>query len=860
MRPPGIIEWLLVRLCQHRYLEEILGDLREQYEINIVEKGRRKANRIYIINGLKFINLRTLKNSFIKTNNAMLKNYIIIAIRNLFREKLYSGINIGGLAIGIACSVLLGLYVYTELSFDKFHENAERIVVAHLEYDMGNGAKGTAPVTPTALLPTMSRLMPEVNRGARIFYPSMFKPLVVAKDKQAFQEKDFCYADSTFFKIFTFDFIEGQRETALADLSSLVITEKTREKYFGDEQALGETLTIDGDEFVISGVIRNVPATSSIKFDLLAPFSAYWKRDPIWGSANYLTVLELNKPVESEILSSKIQTELIRLGISDPENGRNVGIGFTPLLDIHLYSEVFEGGDINNLYVFGSIALLILLIAIINYANLATARSFYRAKEVGLRKSLGAYRSSVLNQIIGESFVTSMIAMIIALLLVYFLLPVFGSVTGSVLTFNDLLKVELLLSILVLYIFISVLSGIYPAIKMAAFQPVDILKGQYKGSGEGIVLRKVLISIQFVISISLIIATVVIYNQLTFIQNKDLGYNKENTVVVPVSIPILEQEAQFKNLVQRNSNVIVASIVGETPPNIQGGYTVTTDGENSLGVVAAAIDESFIETARLTLVAGSNISENDLQRTRELKEYSFILNEAAVKHLGFTADQAINAEIVLNGRKGKIKGVVRNFHFRALYEEVAPLVLFTETKRAYNYTLIRINGENIAETIQNIGTAWETIDPASPFSYSFLDQEFNELHVNATRSGELITTFSILAVLIASLGLFGIVSFSMVQRAKEIGVRKVLGASTFSVLMLANKEFLILILVSFLVSAPVAYWAMNSWLNGFAYHVEIGILPVVLGLVFTLLIALLTISAESLKAALLNPADVLRRE
>ena len=411
-----------------------------------------------------------------------------------------------------------------------------------------------------------------------------------------------------------------------------------------------------------------------------------------------------------------------------------------------------------------------------------------------------------------------------------------------------------------LYFTISVLAGIYPAAKMASFKPVDILKGQYKGSGQGIILRKLLIGVQFVISISLIIATIVIYKQLTFINNKDLGYNKENVVAIPVSNAITEKELAFKNLVEQERNVIKVAIAGETPANIGGGYSITTDDGNNLGVVAAAIDEAFIETTKLTLVAGSNITRNDLERTWESKEYAFIVNESTVKMLGLPLEEAINLKITLNGRKGAIKGVVKDFHFRALYEEVSPLVLFTENKRTYNYALVRINGENIPETIQAIGTAWETIDPATPFSYSFLDEEFNELHVNATRSGKLITTFSILAILLASLGLFGIVSFSMVQRAKEIGVRKVLGASTYSVLLLANKEFLLLIMVSFVIAAPVTWWAMNNWLNSFAYHVEVGFWPIILGLLFTLIIAVVTISAESLKAALLNPSDVLRIE
>jgi putative ABC transport system permease protein len=322
----------------------------------------------------------------------------------------------------------------------------------------------------------------------------------------------------------------------------------------------------------------------------------------------------------------------------------------------------------------------------------------------------------------------------------------------------------------------------------------------------------------------------------------------------------MQKEAEFKNQLEQRSSIIKASISGETPPNIQGGYSVTLDGENSFGVVAAAIDENFLETTELELLAGANITAADLERTRTIDEHSFIINESALELLSLEIDEAINLDITLNGRKGKIKGVVQDFHFRALYEEVSPLVLFTEDTWAYNYALIRINNSNLPETIEAIATAWEAIDAASPFSYSFLDEEFNELHVNASRSGNLLGAFSVLAILIASLGLFGIVSFSMTQRAKEIGVRKVLGASTISVLTMANKEFLVLILISFLLAAPVSYWALTNWLDSFAYRITIGAWPLILGLLFTLIIAVTTISVESLKAALLNPADTLRNE
>ena len=860
MKPPYFADKLILWLCRDSLADEILGDLYEEYQNNLSKKGKFRAKAYYWLTTLRFINARTLKRNNKLINNAMLKNYIIIAIRNLFRQKVYSVINIGGLAIGIACSILLGLYIVNELNYDQFHENAPLIVKASMEYDM-DGTIGEVSSTPTALLPSMQEKFPEVKSGTRMFYPSMFKPVVVSSGAKAFQEKGFCYADSTFFNIFSFTLVEGNKATVLDKPYNVVLTKSSKNKYFGDEQAINKTLIVDGKAYTVTGIMDDVPSNSSIQFDFLASFSSYWQREDIWYSANYYTYIEMNQLVDNEVLSSKIQDELQKGGMSDPDNGQYFGIKFTPLLDIHLYSDVDEGGgDIKNLYVFGSIALLILLIAIINYTNLTIARSFYRAKEVGLRKSLGAYRNSVFTQIIGESFVTVLIAMLLSMILLYFMLPLFTAVSGSKVDMSILLRPAILWSLIMMYFLISIVAGIYPAMKMAGFKPVDILKGKYQGSGQGAFLRKSLIVVQFFISLSLIIATVVIYKQLSFINNKKLGYSKDNILVIPVSKDILSKSAEFKHLVLENDNVNVVSIVGETPPNIQGGYSIDLGGEKAVSVVAVAIDESFIETSQMDLVAGRDISLADIERTREAKEYSFIINESAAKMLGWQPTDAIGQEIKMNGREGQIQGVVKDFHFRALYEQVSPLVLFTEDTYAYNYVMVNINGENVSAAIAAIERGWHTIDEATPFSYDFLDQEFNNLHVSANRSGKLLSAFSLLAILIASLGLFGIVSFSMVQRAKEIGVRKVLGASVSNVLILANKEFLLLIIFAFILAVPSTYWLMGEWLLSFAYHVNIGVLPMIIGLFSTLVIAIFTISFESLKAALMNPVETLRNE
>jgi putative ABC transport system permease protein len=860
MQPPRLPEKIIQWLCRQTLAEEILGDLYEQFQDKETQKGKLVAQAHYWLNTIKFINGRTLKGHHKLNRNAMLSNYIIIAFRNLTKQKTYSAINIGGLAIGIACSILLGLYIHSELSFDHFHENAGLIVKANMEYDMGDGIDGVVRLTPTALLPAMQETIPEVETGVRIYYPAIFKPVLVSFGSRAFQEKGFCYADEGFFKMFSFDLIEGNKNAVLSEPNNIVLSESSKIKYFGDDPAVGQTLVVDGKSFQVTGVMKDIPANSSIQCDFVASFSSYWQKEPIWFSANFLTFIELNRPIEGKILSAKIQAELQKLGVSVPEDNRYFGFKFIPLLEMHLYSEVDEGGDINMIYVFGSIALLILLIAIINYANLATARSFYRAKEVALRKSLGAVKSNIIFQLLGESFVTSFLAIIIALLLVFWMLPIFKIVSGSAILPDALFQLPVIWSLILMYIVISLSAGIYPALKMSKFNPVDIIKGRYHSTSEGSILRKSLIVVQFFISLTLIIATIIIYKQLSFINDKPLGYNKDNILVIPVTNAILEKEIEFKNIALQNALIKSISIIGETPPNIQGGYSVELPGGKSLGVVAVAIDDSYIQTVQIKLIAGRSINRQDLTRTREEKKYSFMANQSAVKLLGWQPSEAVGQTINLNGRTGIIQGVVSDFHFRALYEEVAPLILFSEQTWAYNYVMISIDDADIPAAVAAVEQSWRTIDAETPLSFNFLEQEFADLHINADRSSKLLTSFAGLAILIASLGLLGIVSFSMAQRSKEIGVRKVLGASVFNVLVLANKEFLMLILVAFLLAIPFTYWFMNQWLVSFAYHVDIGWWPMGLGLILTMFVAVCTISFESLKAALVNPADTLRSE
>lgn len=860
MKTPRLADRLINRLINHVYLDEILGDLQEEYQSNINQKGKTRATLKYWQSTIRFINTRTLKRTTSLNNTAMLKNYILIALRNIARQKVYSVINIVGLALGIACSLLLMLYVINELSYDKFHDNATRIVRASTEYEY-DGEVDKSYYTPTALLPALQDLFPEVKTGVRLFYPANFRAPIISFGQKTFAEPGFCYADSTFFEMFSFSLLEGNATTVLDEPNNIVLTKTSERKYFGDASAMNQTLIVQGKAFKVTGIVEDVPANSTIQFDFVASFSSFWQRKPIWGSANYDTYIELNQLIAPKLLSTKIQEHLQSLGMSDPENGEYFGFVFEPLLDLHLHSEIKSGGgSITNLYIFGSIALLILIIAIINYTNLTIARAFYRAKEVGLRKTLGAQKSSVFLQLMGESFVTVFLAMIFAVGIGFLMLPLFSEVSGASLNFSLFYQPIVLWGFVLVYLLIAFVAGVYPATKMAKFTPVETLKGRYQGSSQGAFLRKSLIVMQFFISLSLIIAMLVAYNQLSFINNKELGYEKENVLVFPISKAVNKKAAAFKSMILQNPNIRAVAIGGETPPNIEGGYSISLANEESLGVTAVAIDEAYLEANTIRLLAGRSISLTDLQRTREIDQHSFLINETAARKLGWTTEEAVCQKLLMNGRQGFVEGVVQDFHFRALYEKVSPLVLFTEETWAYNYVMVRIDGAHTAEAIASVETSWKSIDEASPISISFLDQEFASLHENSSRFGTMLSVSSALAILIASLGLFGIVSFSMAQRAKEIGVRKVLGASVSNVLVLANKEFLMPILIAFVLAIPTTYWLMNQWLSSFAYHINIGVLPMILGLLFTLIIAVVTISFESLKAALVNPVETLRNE
>lgn len=801
----------------------------------------------------------------------MIQNYFTTALRHLTRNKTYSFINIFGLAIGLACFILISTYVLFELSYDQFHEKSERIFRLTSMGSFG-GEVQEFGTTPTAAYPSFKREFPEVQMGVRIYNVSSFSPRVVRYKDNLFEEKGFLYADSTFFDLFSFKVLRGNPNTVLDNVNTVVLTESMVKKYFGNEDPINKTITVSGNQdYTITGIVADPPANSQIKFDFIASFHTLenW-REEIWGSANFYTYLLLNDPKAAKPLEGKIRAYM------DKTMGENMPVGsfltyvLQPMKEVHLQARV-EGGlepgsNISYIYIFGIIALLILAIACINYMNLATARAAERAREVGVRKVIGAFKTQLFQQFMGESSVVTFLSLVLGASLAYFLLPAFNQLTDRHMSFVFFEKPAAFLTLLGIGVLVSLLAGSYPALLLSGFQPIRVLKGDFKTSGGGVQLRKALVVFQFAVSIFLIVGTIVVQNQLHFIQNRKLGYNKEQVLTLPLTRSIAQNINAFKSELKSNPTIQNVTIATETPTFIQGGYSIWGEGKPQdfqLSTGAVAVDKDFVKTLGMELAAGTDFTDADVAQVSvdsfELKKFHFILNESAAQALGWKPEEAIGKRASLNGRNGKIKAVVKDFHFASLHSAISPMVLFLDNQQ-FNKIMVKLSGDQLAATLNFIKQKWAQLAPERPFDYQFLDQEFDQLYSTEQRTGKLISAFAILAVLIACLGLLGLTAFAAQQRTKEIGVRKVLGASVTDIVALLSKDFLLLVAISMLVAFPVAWWAMNSWLSDFVYRVEVSWWIFALAGIGALLIALLTVSSQAVRAATSNPTQSLRSD
>ncbi|HET7115248.1 MAG TPA: ABC transporter permease [Hanamia sp.] len=810
----------------------------------------------------------------------MFKNYLKTAFRNLYKSKGFSAINIIGLACGLATCLLIILYVVDELNYDHYNKKLSQIYRVDGDLQFG-GHHFDLAQSPDPLGAALKSNFPQVKQYVRL---RSHGGLLIKKGSQNIQEDRVILADSTLFDVFTLPMIAGDPHTALVNPNSVVITESMAKKYFPQTTAtdiVGKTLTVnDTSLYKITGVIKDVPKESHFHYDFFV--SMYGQLSPSeinqWASNNFNTYIVLAKNADPKKLASQLDDfvmknvepffKSINLTIKELEKqGDYLHYNLMPLSRIHLYShkdgELEANGNIQYVYIFSVIALFILLIACVNFMNLSTARSSGRAKEVGVRKVLGSLRKNLVAQFLTESMLISFISMILALVLAALLLPYFNTLSGKELTMHAFFTSWMLPSLIFLVIIVGLLAGIYPAFYLSSFKPVAVLKGKIAAGFKTGWLRSGLVVFQFAISIFLIIGTLVIYSQLNYIHNKNIGYNRDHVLIIKNTDALGNEAKVFEDEALKLSGVQNATMTGYLPTagwrnNSPFFPTPTSDTKNAISTQIWGIDEHYIPTLGMTMVQGRNFSKDF-----PTDSSAIIINEAFAKMLG--NKDVLNEPLYYMKNypstdltKYHIIGVVKNFNFNSLHNVVTPLVLLLSHQNGS--IAFRINTAHINNLISSIQQIYQKVAPAQPFKYSFMDDDFNKTYQAEQKMAGLSITFSILAILIACLGLFGLVTYAAEQRTKEIGIRKVLGASVSNVWAMLSKDFLKLVLIAALIAFPAGWWAMNKWLQSFAYRIHISWWVFVIAGLTAILIALITVSFQAVKAAVANPVDSLRSE
>lgn len=806
----------------------------------------------------------------------MIKNYLVTAVRNLLNHKEYSIINILGLAIGMASVILIMLFVQEELSYDSFHANKDRIYRLNLAAtDHQTGAEIERAIGPYRLA---SELKPDF---ADIPYIIRFVPqgreLVQYQDKTYF-EQNLCFAEQKVFQVFSFPLLDGDPMTVLERPFSVVITREIANKYFGQEEPVGKFLTFQDNDFEVTGILADIPQNSQFQFKIIASLNAaeqIFSRIVLenWGEGSTETFMMLPENVKPDDLQDRlaafVETKLADWSRFSPR------LRLQPLSKLYLYSQDIStfaaGGDITYVLAFSAIALFILIIACINFMNLATARSANRSKEVGLRKVVGAQRGQLVWQFLSESILLSLLSLLIAVGLTMACLPAFNQLAGKDLAVDILGSGSILAGLLLITIFVGIISGSYPALFLSAFKPIYVMSGSLTRGIRGGLLRRVLVTFQFAISIFLIVVTAVVYNQLRYAQNIKLGFDKEHIVLLQgTPLELREKYDQFRAELLTNPKIINAAGSSRVPPGrLSSSLRARPEGvpeDEQGGMQTVWTDYDYIETMGFEMAAGRSFSRKYPSDATS----GFILNEAAVKSIGWTNETAIgkgfgSSEIKnwnsgqWETRDGQVIGVLKDFHFESLRREIVPTVYFVAPYMAWNY-VIRIKPGDTQETLNFIEKKWQSMIPSLPFLFTFVDDNFDNLYRAEERQGNIFGVFAILAIFVACLGLVGLASFTAEQRTKEVGIRKVLGATVRNIILMISKEFTWLVLIAFLLASPIAWYIMENWLQGFAYHVTLGIGVFILAGLAALIIAWLTVSYQATKVALTNPAKALRYE
>ena len=794
----------------------------------------------------------------------MLKNYFIAAVRNLYKNKGFTAINILGLSIGLASFALISLYVYYEISFDRYHANANRIfrIVENLktENEMLYQSVSSPPMGPA-----LQRDFPEVEAYVRLNGTDM----LVRHGDIVFNEAECYFADSTIFKVFSFPLIAGDERTALTDPHTIVLTRSAAQRYFGDGEALGQTLEIDKESYKVTGVMEDVPENSHFRFTVLVSFSTWSipnkeNESRAWFWNGFHTYLLLRDEHQVDGLRAKMK------GFID----RNIEKGgmyyedlpLQVLTDIYMKEmprswENGKRGSLSNLYILSLIALFILVIASFNYVNLATARASRRLKEVGLRKVLGAQRRMLIAQFLSESFLVSLLATALGAGMSWAVLPLFNTLLETNLSLS-ILPVEYIIgSFVLLAALLGLLSGIYPAIIISGFSPLDIFRPSLRGFFSHQFFRRVLVSVQFVISITLVAGTLLVYNQLSLMRTRNLGFQKDATLLLPLNgnRDMRQRMDVVKEQLLKQPGVISVTashtIPGQSTTNLYGMVEIQDGKMSPTNINTNFVDHDYLPAYGIPLVSGRNFSK----QLPADDSTAFIVNETAMRDFGWTLQTALGKKINQNGREGTVIGVCQDFHYRSLHHAIEPLLL--EVNRyAYNTLSLKIHSDNIPAVVAALDGQWKQLAPGYPFSYSFLDQDYDKLYKADAQLGKVASVFSGLAIFVGCLGLLGLTSFAVERRVKEMSIRKVLGASVGNIIMIISWEFIALIGVAFVLSVPLTYYLVSKWLANFTERISIGPVSFVVAGVSVLVLAWSTVSFLSFRAATTNPSQALRQE
>jgi putative ABC transport system permease protein len=799
----------------------------------------------------------------------MFKNYLKVALRNLFRQRIYSVINILGLAIGLACSFLIILYIYHELNYDKFHKNYENI------YRIANKGKIAGDflnvaVSSGAMLPVLITDYPEVETGTRL---NSVGEIFLSYENKKFYEDEFYFADSGFWEVFNYEMISGDPATALSRPYTMVLPMSTAKKYFGKENPIGKVIEIDGDEkFEVTGIVADPPNNSHFKFTGLLSFMTLYEKDSQqfdsrrWGSLSLHTYVraipELNTVLFEEKLSLLIKDKMEAL-MGQSLDSMNIEIlpYLQSLESIHLHSnlmaELSDNNDITNIYVFGAIAIFILIIACINFMNLSTARSAKRAKEVGLRKVHGAEKKQLIFQFLSESVLISLIALIIAIVIVELIIPPFNQMLDVELTFNIFLQFGVFLLFVGISLFTGIFAGSYPAFYLSAFKPIKVLKGVVDKLPAKLSVRNTLVVLQFAVSIFLIICTIIIYNQIGYLSNKKLGFDKENVIIIPLRGERMTKNFEFLKNEFSQVPIIKEVSAGSSVPgfNLDGsGFIPEGMDENEPWLIYnIAVDQDYTESFGIEILQGRNFSLDYPTDTAAI-----LINETLLKRTGW--EDPIGKKFTTgNEQEVKVIGVVKDFHFKSLEAVIEPMIIFLGTD-AHRFLNIKITEGDVFENINIIEKKWNSIESEFPFDYFFLDERLERLYKAEHKTGIIFIYFTFLAIFIACLGLFGMAAFIAQQRTKEIGIRKSLGASVNQLVFMLSKEFTKWVIISNIIAWPLAYYAMNYWLQNFAYTTKMTVWIFIASAAIALTIAIMTVSYQSYKTAIANPSKSLKYE